>query len=121
MPPEFETFLTTRVPEKHQPTARALIALITRVAPELTPGMRGGTENYIPVPVWRLGTDRLALSPSQKGITLSFANGAGFDDPEGLLGGAGKRSRTILFRTEAETANPALIPLLRQVVESAGR
>lgn len=117
MSPENETFITTRVPEKHQPTARALIALIARIAPELTPGMRGGTENYIPVPVWRLGTDRLVLSPSQKGITLSFADGARFDDPTSLLGGAAKRSRTILFRTEAETANPALIPLLRQAAE----
>ena len=116
MSAEFESFIATRVPEKYQPAARALVALVARVAPELTPGMRGGTEKYIPVPVWRLGTDRLVLSPSQKGVTLSFAQGASFADPEHLLGGAGKLSRTILFRTEAEVANPALVPLLRQVV-----
>ena len=119
MPETFDTFIASRVPERFRAVAGAFVALVAAVAPELVPGMRGGTEKYIPVPVWRLGRDVIVLSPSQKGVTVSFANGAQFDDPEGLLGGAGKQSRTIVLRTPEDVARPALAQLLRQAVARA--
>lgn len=116
---DLERFVAERVDERFRAAAGAFIALVAEVAPELTPGMRGGTEKYIPVPVWRRGRDVVVLSPSKKGVTVSFANGAMFDDPEGLLGGAGKVSRTTLLRTVEDAARPALAGLLRQAVERA--
>ena len=68
--------------------------------------VRGGTEKYIPVPVWRQKRDAMVLSPSREALTISFANGALFDDPEGLLGGAGKTSRTLKLRTVSDLDGP---------------
>ena len=112
----FEDFVSTRLAEKYQPAAHAFAALVAKVAPELAPGMRGGTEKYIPVPVWRLVRDVMVMSPSQKGLTISFARGAAMADPAGLLGGAGKTSRTTLLKTVEDVRRPELAELLRQVV-----
>ena len=79
--------------------------------------MRGGTKKYIPVPVWRLKRDAMVLSPSHEALTISFANGALFDDPEGLLGGAGKTSRTLKLRTVSDLEGPSIRSFLRQVVQ----
>ena len=90
------------------------------MAPELKPGMRGGTEKYIPVPVWRTTRDLVVMSPSQKGVTVSFANGARFVDDAGLLGGAGKTSRTILLRRPEDVDRPEMISFLRQAIALSG-
>lgn len=113
---DYDRFIAERVPERFRAVAAAFVALVGRVAPELQPGMRGGTEKYIPVPVWRLGRDLVVLSPSQKGVTVSFAQGARFDDPEGLLGGAGKLSRTLVLKSVADVERPAVAGFLRQAV-----
>ena len=115
MTSEHEAFIVARVPEAFRGVATRIIEVIAAEAPGLVPGMRGGTEKYIPVPVWRQGRDLLVLSPSQKGLTLSFANGAALDDPEGLLGGAGKVSRTLVLKTVADAERPGVAALLRQV------
>ena len=115
----FEAFVTARVAAPCQAAARAFATLVRKVAPELEQGMRGGTDKYIPVPVWRLGRDVMVMSPSQKGITISFARGAELTDPAGLLGGAGKTSRTTLLRTVDDVRRPELADLLKQVVSLA--
>lgn len=112
----FEAFVTARVAAPFQAAARAFAMLVRKVAPELEQGMRGGTDKYIPVPVWRLGRDVMVMSPSQKGLTISFARGAAMADPAGLLGGAGKTSRTTLLKTVEDVRRPELAELLRQVV-----
>jgi hypothetical protein len=117
MTSEHDAFIATRVPERFRPAAAAFVALVARVAPELQAGMRGGTDKYIPVPVWRLGRDLVVLSPSQKGVTVSFAQGARFADPAGLLGGAGKVSRTLVLKTVADVERPEVVGFLRQAVE----
>jgi len=114
MTSEHEAFIAARVPEAFREAAARIIAVIAAEAPGLVPGMRGGTEKYIPVPVWRGGRDLIVLSPSKKGLTLSFANGAALDDPEGLLGGAGKVSRTLVLKSVADAERPAVAALIRQ-------
>lgn len=111
----FDAFVTARVAAPYQAAARAFATLVRKLAPELEPGMRGGTDKYIPVPVWRLGRDVMVMSPSQKGLTISFARGAAMADPAGLLGGAGKTSRTTLLRTVEDVRRPELAELLRQL------
>ena len=113
---DFTHFVETKVQPDLRPIALEFWALVAREAPELTPGMRGGSEKYIPVPVWRLKRDAMVLSPSQEALTISFANGALFDDPEGLLGGAGKASRTLKLRAVSDLEGPSLRGFLRQVV-----
>jgi hypothetical protein len=79
--------------------------------------MRGGTEKYIPVPVWRLKRDVMVLSPNREALTISFANGALFDNPEGLRGGVGKSSRTLKLRTASGLEGPSIRSFLRQVLQ----
>ncbi len=119
MQPEHAAFVEARVPEGFRPVALALMARIAELAPELLPGMRGGTEKYFPLPVWRHGRDVLVLSPSQRGLTLSFADGATLPDPHGRLGGAGKRSRTVLLRRLDEVESAELAALIRAAATRA--
>ena len=58
----------------------------------------------------------MVLSPSREALTI-VANGALFDDPEGLLGGAGKTSRTLKLRTVSDLEGPSIRSFLRQVVQ----
>jgi hypothetical protein len=120
MDKHFESFIADHVRPEYRRVAEALVALVERAAPELKPGMRGGTEKYIPVPVWRMTHDVVVMSPSQRGITLSFANGALFDDAAGLLRGMGKKSRTVLLRRPEEVQRPEIVGLLRQAVALMG-
>jgi hypothetical protein len=114
---EFTHFVETRLQRDLQPIALKFWKLVQREAPELTPGMRGGTEKYIPGPVWRLKRDAMVLSPTRQALTISFANGGSFDDPQGLLGGAGKVSRTLKLSTVADLDAPSIRSFLRQVVQ----
>jgi hypothetical protein len=114
---DFTHFVETKVQPDLRPIALKFWQLVAREAPELTPGMRGGTEKYIPVPIWRLKRDAMVLSPSREALTISFASGGLFDDPEGLLGGAGKTSRTLKLRTASDLEGPSILSFLRQVVQ----
>jgi hypothetical protein len=114
---DFTNFVESIVQPGLRPIAIEFWNLVAREAPELACGMRGGTEKYIPVPVWRLKRDAMVLSPSREALTISFANGALFDDPQGLLGGAGKISRTLKLRSVADLEGPSIRSFLRQAVQ----
>ena len=116
MDKQVRSFIDERVRPEYRRAAEAFVALVATAAPELKPGMRGGTEKYIPVPVWRTKRDVVVMSPSQKGLTISFANGARFEDHSGLLRGAGKSSRTILLRCAEDVDRPEMISFLRQAI-----
>jgi hypothetical protein len=115
---DFTHFVETKVQPDLRPIALKFWKLVAREASGLAPGMRGGTEKYISVPVWRLERDAMALSPSREALTISFARGALFDDPEGLLGGAGKASRTLKLRTVSDLEGPSIRSFLRQVIQN---
>ena len=112
-------YIDTRVEPKFIPVAERLVDLIAELAPELSPGMRGGTEKYHSVPVWRGKRDALVLSAAKTGLTLSFAKGANFPDPHGVLGGLGVSSRTYRLRNPDDVRHPALPELLRQAVANS--
>lgn len=89
----FDAFMEAHVAPAHRPVVERFIAQMRELAFEATLRMRGGAEKYHSVPVFRLRRDFAAISPSRRGVTLSFTRGAFFTDRHGLLGGAGKRSR----------------------------
>lgn len=106
-----------RVQPKHRPVIEAFRNLMRRVAPEAEERMRGGTETYYPVPVYRVRRDIVAISPNRRGVTFSFAKGAVFADPFRLLGGTGKSSRNVLVRCMDDFQEEALTHYIRQAVE----
>lgn len=118
---DFERFVEASVLPALRPIALRFWELVAREAPELVPGMRGGTEKYIPIPVWRLDRDRIALSPSVKALTVSFVDGAQFDDPDRLLGGAGKTSRTLKLRSLSDLEGTSIARLVRQAAQQGPR
>ncbi len=54
--------------------------------------MRGGTEKYYGVPVYRYNRIIITLSPTKKGITFSFTDGKKFEDKYSLLEGEGNKT-----------------------------
>ncbi len=61
-----------------------------------------------------------AIAPHLKHVNLIFSDGAQIPDPEKLLKGRGKRARRVYFKSEVETANPALRVLLKNAIELSG-
>ncbi len=114
-------FLDARVQPQHREIVRRMVAQFAEIAPEATLRMRGGTEKYIPVPVFRLTRDIAAISPSRAGVTLSFTAGASFDDPSGLLGGSGNKSRTIRVSRIEDYPEAPVAGYIRQAVAADRR
>lgn len=90
-----EQFIEERVAPEYRPIVEAFRSLVKRVAPELTEEMRGGTEAYYGVPAYRLNKIIILISPTKKGVTLAFSEGAKIDDKYGLLEGVGNKALNI--------------------------
>ncbi|MBU1219047.1 DUF1801 domain-containing protein [Myxococcota bacterium] len=60
--------------------------------PDIQEEMRGGTEKYYGIPVYRKRKIIISLSPTKKGITFSFTEGKKFDDIYKKLEGEGNKS-----------------------------
>lgn len=114
-----DSFVEEKVLPPYRPIVQAFRELVRQAAPEVSEGMRGGTEGYHPVPVYRLGRDIIAVSPTKKGVTFSFSKGASFEDRYGLLQGQGKVSRTVFVKSMEEFDEEALASYVRQAVEFA--
>ena len=111
-------FVERHVLKQYQSIFWEFCEQIAAVAPEASMRMRGvGTEKYYSVPVFRVKRDIIAISPSKRGITFSFPQGASFSDPYGILTGTGKNSRTVVVKRIEEYPRDALTDLIRQAVD----
>lgn len=94
-----EAFIQDKVLPEHRPTVEAFRALVAKDFPELNEEMRGGTEAYYGIPVYRLTHIVAGISPTKTGVTFSFNEGKSFEDKYGLLEGAGNKTRNIRLKT----------------------
>lgn len=117
MSQDFEAFLQQRVQDRHRPIVMRFCDQMRDVAPEATLRMRGGTEAYYSVPVFRVNRDIVAISPTKTGVTFSFTYGASFADPDGHLTGSGKRSRTVRVAKPDTYPEAAMARFIRQAVD----
>jgi hypothetical protein len=85
-------FIELKVLSEYQPIIYKFRRLIKNEYPELKEEMRGGTEKYHGVPVYRYHRIILTLSPTKKGITFSFTDGKKFEDKYSLLEGKGNKT-----------------------------
>ena len=85
-------FIKDKIKEEHQSIFTKFRSLINAKFPTLKEEMRGGTEKYYGVPVYRHNRIIISVSPTLKGITFSFTNGKQFEDKFNLLEGVGKKS-----------------------------
>jgi len=113
---QVDAFVEARILPAYRPIFAAFRELVRRDFPELTEGMRGGTDAYPGVPVYRLHRIVVTVSPTKKGITFNFTDGGSFDDPYGLLEGVGHRTRNVRWSTPDQFDPEALRTYLRQAV-----
>ncbi|MDO6437342.1 DUF1801 domain-containing protein [Cyclobacterium sp. 1_MG-2023] len=87
-----DQFIANKIKEDYRPIFTKFRDLIQSKFSFLKEEMRGGTEKYYGVPVYRYNRIILTVSPTQKGITFSFTDGKQFEDKYKLLEGAGKKT-----------------------------
>ena len=101
MKPSIELFIESMVLPAYQPIVDKFRELIKKHFPDIKEEMRGGTEKYYGVPVYRHNRIIITMSPTKKGITFSFTDGKKFEDKYSLLEGEGNKSLNLrLSKTE---------------------
>ena len=116
MSEDFAQFLEERVQPEHRAIVLRFCEQIAEVGPEATQRMRGGTEKYYSVPVYRVKRDIVAISPTKTGVTFSFTYGASFKDPHGILTSTGKRSGTVRVSSIENYPYEAMADFIKQAV-----
>lgn len=89
---DIDIFLHEKVLPEHRDIIAQFRKLIHNEYPQIKEEMRGGTEKYYSVPVYRLNKILITLSPTKKGITFNFAEGAKFEDKYKSLQGKGNKT-----------------------------
>ena len=87
-----ELFIESKVLPEYRAMVDRFRRLIKSEFPDLKEEMRGGTEKYYGVPVYRYHRIIITLSPTKKGITFSFSDGKKFEDKYSLLEGEGNKT-----------------------------
>ena len=101
MKSSIELLIESMVLPAYQPIVDKFRELIRKEFPDLQEEMRGGTEKYYGVPVYRHNHIIITMSPTKKGITFSFTDGKKFEDKYSLLEGEGNKSLNLrLSKTE---------------------
>lgn len=116
-----DRFIEAKVPDRYKPVVEKFRRFVAGEFPELREEMRGGTDKYYGVPVYRYKRIVLTLSPTQKGITFSFSEGRKFEDRYGLLEGEGNKTLNLRIGGEGEYSEDVLRYYLRQAVEFDSR
>jgi len=92
MNPKVEEFIELKVLDKYKPIIIKFRSFMLKEFSNIKEEMRGGTEKYYGVPVYRYNRIILTISPTKKGITFSFSNGKKFEDNYNLLEGKGNKT-----------------------------
>lgn len=89
---KIEQFIEEKIKPELRPIFFNFRVLLLQKFPLLREEMRGGTDKYYGVPVYRHNKIIISVSPTQKGITFSFTDGKKMNDKFGLLKGLGNKS-----------------------------
>lgn len=95
-------FIEEKVKPEYRPLVEAFRTLVSKDFPELKEEMRGGTEAYYSVPVYRLNRIVITLSPTKDGITFAFSEGKSFEDKYKMLEGVGNKTLNIRLKSVDE-------------------
>jgi hypothetical protein len=106
-----DEFLQTRVQPELQPVVEMIRGMMKAYAPQAQEMISYG------IPAYKIRKIVAVISPTQKDITFSFSRGAQFEDPYGLLRGAGKSSRHVKLKSLEGMDQDALRYYIGQAVE----
>jgi len=112
-----EAFIELKVLPEYRLIVDNFRELIKKEYPALKEEMRGGTERYYGVPVYRLNRIIITLSPTKRGITFSFTDGKKFEDKYSLLEGEGNKSLNLRVSKAEEYKDEILRYYITQAIE----
>jgi hypothetical protein len=121
MSDDVDAFVEARILAPYRPIFAAFRELVGTEFPELSEEMRGGTDAYPGVPVYRLKRIVVTVSPTKKGVTFNFTDGVSFDDPYGLLEGVGNKTRNVRWSEPGQFDADAMRCYLQQAVDADSR
>tara|TARA_B100002049_G_C15763092_1_gene243575 strand:- start:83 stop:445 length:363 start_codon:yes stop_codon:yes gene_type:complete len=110
-------FIKNKIKEEYQPIFTKYRGLIHTKFPSLKEEMRGGTEKYYGVPVYRHNRIIISVSPTLKGITFSFTDGKQFEDKYNLLEGVGNKSLNLRLTSTIEYKDEILEYYILQAIK----
>ena len=116
-----DAFVEAKVLPPYRPIFAAFRELVRTEFSQLSEELRGGTDAYPGVPVYRLNRIVVTISPTTKGITFNFTDGGAFDDPYGLLEGGGHKTRNVRWSTPEQFDAEIMRTYLRQAVVADSR
>jgi hypothetical protein len=111
-----DEFIENKVDKKHVSIIDNFRKLISTEFPQLKEEMRGGTETYYSVPVYRLNRIIITISPTKKGITFSFSDGKKFEDNYSLLEGVGNKTLNIRISKPEDYDNDIMRYYVKQAI-----
>jgi len=110
-------FIAEKIKKEHQPIFTQFRILLKTKFPFLKEEMRGGTEKYYGVPVYRHNRIIISVSPTLKGITFSFTDGKQFEDKYNLLEGVGNKSLNLRISDPKDYKDEILEYYTMQAIE----
>lgn len=111
-----DQYVDTKVLPEYRPLVTAFRELIRNEFPELSEEMRGGTEKYPGVPVYRLKRIVVVISPTKQGITYAFSDGGVFDDKYSMLEGVGNKALNIRLKHPSEFDEAKMKYYIKQAI-----
>lgn len=106
-----DEFVESKVLPEFRPVVGAIRSLMKECAPGAPEVMSYGLPMYGP------GRPLAWISPSKTGITLTFREGASFEDKYDLLRRASKHSKNVKMKNVDEVNKPALEYYIKQALE----
>lgn len=117
MKTDIEIFIDSKVLPEYKPIIKKFRSLINLEFTDLKEEMRGGTEKYYSVPVYRNKRIIITLSPTKKGITFSFSDGKKFNDKYSLLEGVGNKSLNLRISNNQEYKDEVFRYYIKQAIK----
>lgn len=114
---KIKEFIEDKVLPEYRPLITAFRELIQKDFPELTEEMRGGTEAYYSVPVYRLERIVITLSPTKHGITFAFSEGRSLEDKYDMLEGLGNKTLNIRLKSTNEFDTTKMSYYIQQAID----
>ena len=112
-----DRFINEKVLKDYRPIVAKFRSLVNKEFPILKEEMRGGTEKYYGVPVYRNKRIVITLSPTKKGITFSFSDGKMFEDKYSLLEGEGNKTLNLRISKIEEYKDEILRYYIKQAIK----
>ncbi len=115
--PTVDQFIESKVLPRYVPIIENFRRLVSGEFPVLREEMRGGTEKYYGVPVYRHKHIVITVSPTRKGVTFSFSDGRLFEDKYALLEGEGNRTLNLRIGDASEYSDEVMRYYIRQAID----